>query len=85
MSMLLFEMTEDELEEALQEHYNRMYEEYYHLNEPEPCCKNCQHFAPAWNGHPSQCECDDKYSDEDEEYDKADEDDYCDYWKGEEN
>lgn len=85
MSRLLFEMTEDDLEQAVQEHYQRMYDDYYHTNEPDPCCKNCRYYARAWNGQPSQCECEDKYTDEDESYATVDEDDYCDEWEGEED
>ena len=43
--MNLFDMTESQLDEAVQAHYNNMYDQYYGVNEPERCCENCIHYG----------------------------------------
>ena len=79
--MNLFDMTESQLEEAVESYYNSMYNEYYGLNKPEPCCKNCAHYAGSIcqyrenllnSGEVEQAD-----TDEDAYWIEMDEDDYC--------
>lgn len=44
--MRLFEMTESELDSAIQAHYNNLYDAYcdQQEGEPEPCCENCKYY-----------------------------------------
>ena len=44
--MYLYEMTDAQLDAAVQAHYDRMYDEYYGVNEPDRECGNCEH----WDG-----------------------------------
>lgn len=68
MGRLLFSMSESELDSAVQAHFNNMYDEYYHTNDPEPCCEFCRHHYGG--------EC---FRKEDEDCPVArDDDDYCD-------
>lgn len=74
MGMYLFDMSDSDLDRAVQAHYDNLYNQYYGTDEPDPCCKNCSHYDGS-------CCCD--YAHIDEEIEK-DEDDYCDYYEQEE-
>ena len=70
--MRLFDMTESQLDAAVQAHYDWMYREAFERDEPEPCCGNCVHYDCG------DCGRLDLLHEEDIE---RDEDDYCDYWE----
>ena len=74
MGRYLFEMSEAELDRAVERHYDQMYNDYYHLNDPEPCCGNCKYHCGS-----DCCIC--EYVDEAEDYKTVDDDDYCEQWK----
>lgn len=74
MSRMLFDMSDAELNRAVERHYDQMFSQYYHEDEPEPCCKNCRYH----NG--SDC-CISDYIDGEEDYMTVDDDDYCDRYK----
>ncbi len=63
--MNLFDMSESALESAVNAHYDNLYNRYYHLDEPEPCCKIC------YNNCGGYC----TFEDRDKE---VEDDDYCD-------
>ena len=43
--MNLFDMTESQLDSAVQAHYANMYRQYYETDEPERCCENCRYYG----------------------------------------
>jgi hypothetical protein len=65
----LFDMTESELDLAVQAHYDRMLDEYLD-DGPQPECSNCKYYDGAY------C-CHDKY----EIPEEMDDDDYCDDYR----
>ena len=44
MTRPLFTMSDAELDRAVEAHYDRMYRQYYHLDDPEPCCGLCRYY-----------------------------------------
>ena len=44
MSRLLSEMSGATLDRLVEANYSRLYREYYHLDEPDPCCKLCRYY-----------------------------------------
>ena len=74
--MNLFDMTESQLDSAIQAHYNNMYDAYYHTNEPDPCCKYCTHFCPG-NTLDRKTYCERYDEDGAEYYTETDPDDWC--------
>lgn len=73
MGLRLFDMTESQLDQAVQRHYDAMYKAHFEREE-EPCCKNCQYHSGT------DC-CISDYIDEEEDYMTVDDDDYCDRYK----
>ena len=72
------QVTDAMLERSRESIEDRMYREYYHLDEPDPVCKMCKHFVNGIN----QCERfnDDESSEDYGEYyvDVDPDDDACD-------
>lgn len=42
--MKLFEMSDADLDRAYQKQTDLLYRQYYHLDEPDPCCKYCRYY-----------------------------------------
>lgn len=42
--MLLFDMSEADLERGYEQYSNRLYNRYYGLDKPERCCENCKEY-----------------------------------------
>ena len=40
----LFDMSEADLDRAVEAHYNRLYYEFYESDAPEACCGNCKYY-----------------------------------------
>ena len=80
--MRLFEMTDAQLDAEVQRHYDHMYNEYYHINEPEPCCKICSHYEDGMCGKlldsMNEEECSEMEACDDWSEVERNEDDYCD-------
>ena len=83
--MRLFDMTESQLDAAVQAHYDQMYRDFYESGpDVDPCCGNCDH----WGG--PECRLlEERMTDEEAEQAREtgdwsaidrDEDDYCDDW-----
>ena len=64
MSRYLFEMSDADLERARESIEDRMYREFYHIDEPDPVCSECTHFINSKDG---KCECERFNDDEDSE------------------
>lgn len=79
--MYLFDMTESQLDQAVQAHYDQMYRDYYHLDEHEQCCANCTHYSGGCCAYRIDLLDDGEVESEGEEADRKwytmDEDDYC--------
>ena len=70
--MKLFDMDEADLDRFVQSHYDRLYEDYYGLNRPEPCCYYCEYYLGG--------DCCREEADEPRDYD-----DYCDHFRARED
>ena len=66
---MLFDMTDAELNRAVEAHYDRMYEDYY--GDSGECCKYCVHYNCPF------C----TYDDEDQP--EKDDDDWCEHFEAE--
>ena len=71
--MKLFDMTEDDIQRAVDAHDAVLMDIYYGSG-PEPCCKYCKYFSGS-----ECCLC--EWKEEIEDYKLVDDDDYCDYYK----
>lgn len=82
MGRLLFEMSDAELDRIAESHYDRMYRDYYHLDEPEPCCKLCSHYDGTNCEKLLDAMTEEEYDAMEESNDwsevERDDDDYCD-------
>ena len=87
--MKLYEMTDAQLDNAVQAHYDKMYDDYCRLNESDSCCENCYHYSDGI------CEClervmtndERKQAEETDDWSaiEKDPDDYCDNWETKES
>lgn len=80
--MKLFEMSEYDLDRAVQAHYDRMYDDYYGTDEPDPCCENCRHYCEPVCGILEDVMTDEEAEEAEKNNDwsaiEKDKDDYCD-------
>ena len=83
MSRYLFSMSDAELDAAVEAHYDRMYDDYYHTNEPEPCCDNCRYYSPGVCTRMEDKLTDEDFENETDEWKACEKDpeDYCDDWE----
>lgn len=83
--MLLFNMSDAQLDAAVQAHYDRMYDDYYHVNDPEPCCDNCDFYSDGICQKLENALTEEEAAEMDETEDysaiEKDKDDYCDKWE----
>lgn len=70
--MRLFDMSSADIDAAAEAHYDKMYDDYFGFNKPEPECSNCQHY------YGGQCWL---HEDEDIDPDDKEPDEYCDSWE----
>lgn len=80
--MRLFDMTEDQLDSVVQTHFDHMFNAYYHLDEPEPCCNLCRYYDGDQCEKISDILSEEEWNEMEESGDfsevKRDSDDYCD-------
>lgn len=67
MTRNLFRMSEADLDRAVTKYYDRLYDRYYGLDRPDPCCGFCRYYMDG--------EC--CYGEWEEERES---DDYCDHF-----
>lgn len=86
--MKLYEMTDAQLDHAVQAHYDRMYDRYYHVGEPDPCCENCDHYSKPICTILERVMTNDEIEEAERTDDwsaiEKDPDDYCDNWEAKE-
>ena len=79
MGQRLFDMTDAQLDAAVESYYDSLYKRFYNLGEPDPVCMNCRHYSYGrCSVRENELDTDDV---SDEEYYKqieVDPEDYCD-------